>query len=136
MIYIKTVLFFMENMDVTIETDSAANTNNLALSSSSLHASRTTGSSAEGVDKNAKNVIASCACATNDDRDRWVPAPKIITDQVLWGPAWNAVYIAFLGVLNKDSSAVIWEAITSTALPLVIAGIRLWPLAHVVTYGL
>ncbi|CAN0075005.1 unnamed protein product [Ectocarpus sp. 6 AP-2014] len=66
----------------------------------------------------------------------WVPAPKIITDQLLWGPAWNAVYIAFLGVLNKDSSAVIWEAITSTALPLVIAGIRLWPLAHVVTYGL
>lgn len=83
------------------------------------------------------------ACPTNDEqnarrdeRDRWVPAPKIITDQVLWGPAWNAVYIAFLGILNKDSSAVIWEAITSTALPLVIAGIRLWPLAHVVTYGL
>lgn len=74
--------------------------------------------------------------ARRDERDRWVPAPKIITDQVLWGPAWNAVYIAFLGVLNKDSSAVIWEAITSTALPLVIAGIRLWPLAHVVTYGL
>lgn len=62
--------------------------------------------------------------------------PKIISDQILWGPTWNAVYIIFLGVLKKDSLETIKEAVTSTAFPLVLAGIKLWPLAHLVTYGL
>lgn len=66
----------------------------------------------------------------------WVPGPKIITDQLLWGPFWNAVYICFLGTLKKDSFNTIKEAVVTTALPLVLAGVRLWPLAHLVTYGL
>lgn len=68
--------------------------------------------------------------------NRWVPGPKIITDQLLWGPFWNAVYICFLGTLKKDSFNTIKEAVVTTALPLVLAGVRLWPLAHLVTYGL
>lgn len=62
--------------------------------------------------------------------------PKVVTDQILWGPFWNAVYICFLGVLKRDAFETIREAVVTTALPLVIAGIRLWPLAHLVTYGL
>lgn len=67
---------------------------------------------------------------------RWVAGPKVVTDQLLWGPFWNAVYICFLGTLKKDSFDTIKEAVVSTALPLVLAGIRLWPLAHLITYGL
>lgn len=67
---------------------------------------------------------------------RWVPVPKIITDQLCWGPLWNAIYITVTGALKRDSFETIKEAVTSTAVPLVLAGIRLWPLAHLVTYGL
>lgn len=66
---------------------------------------------------------------------RWVTIPKIVSDQIFWGPLWNAVYICFLGVLKRDTAKTIWTAITSTAVPLVVAGLRLWPLAHVITYG-
>lgn len=72
----------------------------------------------------------------NGYKNRWVPGPKIITDQLLWGPFWNAVYICFLGTLKKDSFNTIKEAVVTTAVPLVLAGVRLWPLAHLVTYGL
>ncbi|CAM9529278.1 unnamed protein product [Ascophyllum nodosum] len=65
----------------------------------------------------------------------WVAAPKVVVDQILWGPFWNAVYIWFVGTLKGDSFETIREAVVTTALPLVIAGIRLWPLAHLVTYG-
>lgn len=67
---------------------------------------------------------------------RWVPLPKVITDQLLWGPFWNAVYITVTGALKRDSFETIKEAVTSTAVPLVLAGLKLWPLAHLVTYGL
>ena len=73
---------------------------------------------------------------THPNFDRWVPVPKVITDQLLWGPFWNAVYITVTGALKRDSFETIKEAVTSTAIPLVLAGIRVWPLAHLVTYGL
>lgn len=67
---------------------------------------------------------------------RWVPLPKVITDQLFWGPLWNAIYITVTGALKRDSFEAIKEAVTSTAIPLVLSGIKLWPLAHLVTYGL
>lgn len=62
--------------------------------------------------------------------------PKVITDQLFWGPLWNGIYITVTGALKRDSFETIKEAVTSTAIPLVLAGLRLWPLAHLVTYGL
>lgn len=82
------------------------------------------------------HLVRSLVLNSRKNDVRWVTVPKIATDQLFWGPFWNAVYILFLGVLKKDSVATIWEAITSTAVPLVVAGLRLWPLAHVITYGL
>ncbi|CAN0400732.1 unnamed protein product, partial [Discosporangium mesarthrocarpum] len=65
----------------------------------------------------------------------WVTGPKILADQLFWGPFWNAMYILFLGVVKRDALESIWEAVTTTAVPLLIAGLKLWPLAHVMTYG-
>lgn len=95
------------------------------------------------VHKNAKPEwtfwrVAGCIRESRhpSSKRRWVTAPKVFIDQLLWGPFWNAVYICFLGALKKDSPDAVKKAVVSTAIPLVLAGIRLWPLAHVVTYGL
>ncbi len=77
------------------------------------------------------------ACLTPSNAwHRWVAAPKVVTDQLLWGPLWNAIYIWITGALKRDSFETIWEAITSTAVPLIVSGLKLWPAAHLVTYGL
>lgn len=65
----------------------------------------------------------------------WVFMPKVVVDQLLWGPLWTAIYIALLGVFSRDSSERIWEAVQSTLIPLVIKGLKLWPLVHVITYA-
>ncbi|CAM9610947.1 unnamed protein product [Chrysoparadoxa australica] len=66
----------------------------------------------------------------------WVTAPKIVVDQLCWGPCWNGIYIALLGFMKRDSFEKITEAVKSTGLPLILSGLKLWGPAHVVTYGL
>lgn len=66
----------------------------------------------------------------------WAFIPKVVLDQMLWGPIWNNTYIALLGLMKRDSIHTIWGDIRRTTVPLVLSGLKLWPLAHCVTYGL
>lgn len=66
----------------------------------------------------------------------WSVFPKVVLDQTTWGPFWNNMYIVMLGAMKLENPAVIWEDIKRTTIPLVVSGLKLWPLAHCVTYGL
>ena len=44
--------------------------------------------------------------------------------------------IVILGVLSLSNPRTIWSEVRETTVPLVISGLKLWPLAHLVTYGL
>ncbi|KAL7543636.1 hypothetical protein ACHAXR_012934, partial [Thalassiosira sp. AJA248-18] len=66
----------------------------------------------------------------------WSFVPKVAVDQTLWGPFWNNVYILLLGAMQFQKPAQIWSDMKRTTIPLIISGLKLWPLAHCVTYGL
>lgn len=66
----------------------------------------------------------------------WSFVPKVAVDQILWGPFWNNTYIILLGLMKLENPQVIWSDVKRTTIPLVISGLKLWPLAHCVTYGL
>lgn len=66
----------------------------------------------------------------------WGTGVKVAIDQTLWGPLWNNTYIIMLGVMKLNSFESIWGEIKRTTIPLIISGLKLWPLAHCVTYGL
>jgi len=66
----------------------------------------------------------------------WSVFPKVVLDQMTWGPFWNNVYIVMLGAMKLQNPTVIWEDVKRTTIPLVVSGLKLWPLAHCVTYGL
>lgn len=65
----------------------------------------------------------------------WVFLPKIILDQATWGPFWNNFYILVLGTMKRESIESIWNDMKRTTIPLVVSGLKLWPLAHCITYG-
>jgi len=66
----------------------------------------------------------------------WSFFPKIILDQATWGPFWNNTYILLLGLMQRERFESIWSDMKRTTIPLVISGLKLWPLAHCITYGL
>lgn len=66
----------------------------------------------------------------------WSFFPKVILDQTTWGPFWNNTYILILGLMKRDSLETIWGDVKRTTIPLIVSGLKLWPLAHCVTYGL
>jgi protein Mpv17 len=66
----------------------------------------------------------------------WSFIPKIMVDQTIWGTIWNNTYILMLGLMKFDSVENIWSDMKRNTIPLFISGLRLWPLAHCVTYGL
>jgi len=41
-----------------------------------------------------------------------------------------------LGLMKGESPGQIWGDVKRTTIPLVVSGLKLWPLAHCVTYGL
>ena len=63
-------------------------------------------------------------------------AVKVAIDQTTWGPFWNNTYILMLGLMKLDSPKTIWAEMKRTTVPLLVSGLKLWPLAHCVTYGL
>lgn len=63
-------------------------------------------------------------------------AMKVIIDQAFWGPLWNNTYILLLGLMKFDKLESIWGEMKRTTIPLIVSGLKLWPLAHCVTYGL
>jgi protein Mpv17 len=66
----------------------------------------------------------------------WSVIPKVVLDQAFWSPIWNNSYIILLGLMKRDSASTIWSDVQRTTIPLVLSGLKLWPMAHVVTYGL
>lgn len=61
---------------------------------------------------------------------------KIGVDQTVWSLAWNAAYCGLLGLLRGEAPRAVAADARAAAWPLLKAGWRIWPLAHVVTYGL
>jgi len=66
----------------------------------------------------------------------WSFLPKIAVDQTVWGPIWNSLYILMIGFMRRESLEKMTSDVRSTTLPLFLDGLKLWPLAHCVTYGL
>jgi protein Mpv17 len=66
----------------------------------------------------------------------WAFIPKVIVDQTLWGPIWNNTYLLLIGLMKLERIDVIWDDIKKSTIPMVVSGLKLWPAAHVVTYGL
>ena len=68
--------------------------------------------------------------------DWWSFLPKIVVDQTIWGPIWNSTYILLLGMMKRESIEKMFGDVQSTTIPLFLDGLKLWPIAHCVTYGL
>jgi len=66
----------------------------------------------------------------------WSFFPKVMVDQATWGPFWNNTYIIMLGLMKGESWASMWGDIKRTTVPLIVSGLKLWGVAHCVTYGL
>ncbi len=66
----------------------------------------------------------------------WTTFPKITVDQLVWGPIWNGCYIFLLGAMRREGLGEIIQTVKGTSFSLLTSGLKLWPLAHVVTYGL
>lgn len=66
----------------------------------------------------------------------WGTGAKVAIDQTLWGPLWNNTYILLLGIMKMNSLETTWGEMKRTTIPLIVSGLKLWPLAHCVTYGL
>ena len=66
----------------------------------------------------------------------WSVFPKILVDQTVWGPIWTSVYLFMIGVMQGDQMRAIGTNVRKSIVPLTLSGLKLWPLAHIVTYGL
>lgn len=65
----------------------------------------------------------------------WAFFPKVAIDQLTWGPFWNNCYILLLGVMQFRDPKLILKEMKETTVPLIVSGLKLWPLAHSITYG-
>lgn len=66
----------------------------------------------------------------------WGTITKVAIDQTTWGPFWNNTYILLLGIMQMNKPEKIFSEMKRTTIPLIVSGLKLWPLAHLVTYGL
>ncbi|KAL7142181.1 hypothetical protein ABFS83_08G106800 [Erythranthe nasuta] len=65
----------------------------------------------------------------------WVVPVKVAFDQTVWSAVWNSIYFVVLALLRFESPVVIFNELRATFWPLLTAGWKLWPFAHVITYG-
>ncbi|GLJ34723.1 hypothetical protein SUGI_0698730 [Cryptomeria japonica] len=68
-------------------------------------------------------------------QDWWVVPAKVAFDQTIWAAIWNSTYFAVLGLLRFESPVNIFNELKTTFWPLLTAGWKLWPFAHLITYG-
>ncbi|KAJ6776340.1 PEROXISOMAL MEMBRANE PROTEIN 2 PXMP2 MPV17 [Salix koriyanagi] len=68
-------------------------------------------------------------------QDWWVVPAIVAFDQTLWAATWNSIYFTVLGFLRLESPASIFSELTATFWPMLTAGWKLWPFAHLITYG-
>ncbi|OMO55132.1 Mpv17/PMP22 [Corchorus capsularis] len=67
--------------------------------------------------------------------DWWVVPAKVVFDQTVWAAIWNSIYYVALGFLRFESFDNIFRELKATFWPMLTAGWKLWPFAHVITYG-
>lgn len=65
----------------------------------------------------------------------WVIPAKVALDQTVWAAVWNIIYFGVLGLLRLESPANILSELKATFWPMMTAGWKLWPFAHIITYG-
>ncbi|KAL2331728.1 hypothetical protein Fmac_019309 [Flemingia macrophylla] len=65
----------------------------------------------------------------------WVVPAKVAFDQTVWSAIWNSIYFVVLRLLRFESLTNIYGELKSTFFPLLTAGWKLWPFAHLITYG-
>ncbi|XP_077243232.1 peroxisomal membrane 22 kDa (Mpv17/PMP22) family protein [Tasmannia lanceolata] len=68
-------------------------------------------------------------------QDWWVVPAKVLFDQTAWSAVWNSIYYVMLGLLRFESPINIYSELKATFWPLLTAGWKLWPFAHLITYG-
>ncbi|XP_068644472.1 uncharacterized protein [Aristolochia californica] len=68
-------------------------------------------------------------------QDWWVVPAKVIFDQTAWAAVWNSIYFVLLGFLRLESPVNIYNELKATFRPMLTAGWKLWPFAHLITYG-
>ncbi|KAH6775333.1 Pentatricopeptide repeat superfamily protein [Perilla frutescens var. hirtella] len=68
-------------------------------------------------------------------KDWWVVPAKVAFDQTVWSAVWNSIYYMVLGLLRNESPENILTELKATFWPLLTAGWKLWPFAHLITYG-
>lgn len=68
-------------------------------------------------------------------KDWWVVPAKVVFDQTIWAAVWNSIYYACLGFLRRESPSNVADELKSTFWPMLTAGWKLWPFAHLITYG-
>ncbi|XP_050248201.1 uncharacterized protein LOC126695486 [Quercus robur] len=68
-------------------------------------------------------------------QDWWVVPAKVAFDQTVWAAIWNSIYFVFLGFLRFESPTNIYNELKTTFWPMLTAGWKLWPFAHLITYG-
>lgn len=68
-------------------------------------------------------------------QDWWVVPAKVVFDQTAWAAVWNSIYFTVLGFLRLESPASIFSELKATFWPMLTAGWKLWPFAHLITYG-
>ncbi|KAL3509431.1 hypothetical protein ACH5RR_028832 [Cinchona calisaya] len=67
--------------------------------------------------------------------DWWVVPAKVAFDQTIWAAVWNSIYYVLLGFLRLESPDSIFDELKTTFWPMLTAGWKLWPFAHLITYG-
>ena len=65
----------------------------------------------------------------------WSVFPKIFVDQTMWGPLWTTIYLLMTGLMQREEVGSIGDNIKRSIIPLTVSGLKLWPLAHCITYG-
>ncbi|XP_061359318.1 uncharacterized protein LOC133303420 isoform X2 [Gastrolobium bilobum] len=68
-------------------------------------------------------------------KEWWVVPAKVVFDQTAWSAVWNSIYYTVVGFLRLDSPINIYNELKATFFPMLTAGWKLWPFAHLVTYG-
>ncbi|KAJ6827323.1 protein SYM1-like [Iris pallida] len=68
-------------------------------------------------------------------QDWWVVPAKVLFDQTAWAALWNSIYYFALGLLRFESPVTIFSELKATFAPMLTAGWKLWPFAHLITYG-
>ncbi|XP_047090869.1 uncharacterized protein LOC124702756 [Lolium rigidum] len=68
-------------------------------------------------------------------KDWWAVPVKVAFDQTAWSALWNSIYFVALGFLRLESPSTIFSELKATFFPMLTAGWKLWPFAHLITYG-